>query len=583
MGIPSYFKHIISKYDRIFKKRQSISKIDNLYIDSNSIIYDSLRSIDIDETTNKESFERDLIMKVFEKILEYISKTSPRKNVIISFDGVVPLAKIEQQRQRRYKSALTSRVENMLKDGFLQGIKDEDKKKDYLTKSSFKWDQTAITPGTIFMNTLNDTLKYMFREYEINQENTPNIIFSGSDEVGEGEHKIFEYIRNHNHGNDITCVYGLDADLIMLSLNHLKYNKQIYLLREKPSYGDELDDIYDENELMFMSINHLANCILEMMVSVDSLETLPRNVKLDKIQDYMFISFMLGNDFMPHFPALNIRNDGIDVLFNHYKTCFNDSTTIIKHDKIIWKNLRKLMEMLSISEESLIIKQTNNMLKEEKSRLEREISIEPSNKEFNQINKDVSDKNEQLEEKIDTYIEKQMYSFSLIPTKNRIDERYISPTKDNNKWKSRYYRRLFNINYNNKDEVKEICMNYIEGLEWCYLYYNEACRNTMWKYNYAYPPLIEDLWKHIPIFETSFIETDIRYVDEIVQLCYVIPEDGFSLITKKIGDKLKETYPENYNDNLKYKWAFCKYFWESHVSFPEIDIDDFSKLVFENK
>ena len=62
--------------------------------------------------------------------------------------------------------------------------------------------------------------------------NVKNIIISASDEPGEGEHKIFEYIRTHQdeHKNSNTIIYGLDADLIMLTLNHLRICKKFIFI-----------------------------------------------------------------------------------------------------------------------------------------------------------------------------------------------------------------------------------------------------------------------------------------------------------------------------------------------------------------
>ena len=60
------------------------------------------------------------------------------------------------------------------------------------------------------------------------------MIISTSNEVGEGEHKLFQYIRDIPHFNDTTVIYGLDADLIMLCLNHLSFAKKLYLYRETP-------------------------------------------------------------------------------------------------------------------------------------------------------------------------------------------------------------------------------------------------------------------------------------------------------------------------------------------------------------
>ena len=45
MGIPSYFSYIVKNHANIIKKINKLEQIDNFYLDSNSIIYDTLRLI----------------------------------------------------------------------------------------------------------------------------------------------------------------------------------------------------------------------------------------------------------------------------------------------------------------------------------------------------------------------------------------------------------------------------------------------------------------------------------------------------------------------------------------------------------
>ena len=80
------------------------------------------------------------------------------------------------------------------------------------------------------MNKLNTKVNSYFKT-RVSKLNVANIIISGSNDVGEGEHKIFEYIRKNKekHANEITFIYGLDADLIMLALNHLDICNNLYL------------------------------------------------------------------------------------------------------------------------------------------------------------------------------------------------------------------------------------------------------------------------------------------------------------------------------------------------------------------
>ena len=141
--------------------------------------------------------------------MEYIKEISPTKLVYIAFDGVAPIAKLEQQRQRRYKSWYKNKIiENIYKS----------------KEHTPNWDTSQITPGTKFMNELNIKLKLFFENEAIKQQlNVDEIIVSTSLEHGEGEHKIFHYIRNLQYDENYKhVIYGLDADLIILSLTMLK-------------------------------------------------------------------------------------------------------------------------------------------------------------------------------------------------------------------------------------------------------------------------------------------------------------------------------------------------------------------------
>ena len=104
MGIPSFFSYIIKNHPEIIKQIANNNLIfNNFYLDSNSIIYDSMRQIEYQN--NDREFEEELIKKVCKKIDEYIKIISPDGIIYIAFDGVAPVAKMEQQRTRRYKSS----------------------------------------------------------------------------------------------------------------------------------------------------------------------------------------------------------------------------------------------------------------------------------------------------------------------------------------------------------------------------------------------------------------------------------------------------------------------------------------------
>ena len=526
MGIPSYFSHIIKSHNIINKLSSYSNSCHNLYLDSNSIIYDCVRSHDIDN--NSISFNI-IINAIISKIENYIIKIKPTKKVIIAFDGVAPIAKLDQQKQRRYKSQ------------YQKEILKEIQKEKYVDS----WNTLAITPGTEFMNTLNKEIYSYFNK----KNNHIQYIVSCSDQVGEGEHKIYQYIReNIEHKNEKTIIYGLDADLIMLSLNHLQYCKEIFLYRETPEFIKSINSELEPNEDYLLDINELGNeLFLDFIDSTDSSLVNNNNLKMCKLSDYIFLCFLLGNDFMPHFPAINIRTGGIDKLVSAYKHCIPSNEYITDSISINWNLLRKIIEFLTTMEEIYL---KDEIKKRNKFKI---YNMKSSNEE---------------------HLIKQ---FDLLPMIDRSVESQINPSHSN--WKFNYYSLLFDIDpdYNRK---KQICENYLQGLEWCFFYYNKGCIDWKWKYKYNYPPLIQDLLLFVPINKTTFIESKpIQAIHPLSQLSYVLPIAGFKLLPINLSQHLLNNHKEWFQETNDFSWAFCKYFWESHVIFPEVDIDEIESIV----
>ena len=331
MGIPSYFSYIIKNYPNILKKfNKTCLTVDNLFLDSNSIIYDSMREIDYNG--NNDDFEKKLVNAVCNKIESYIQQISPRNTLHISFDGVAPVAKLNQQKNRRYKSWFINNYDN---------------------NSKPQWNSASITPGTEFMNKLNLQVRYHFRKPKMH--GVSKIIVSGSDIPGEGEHKIFDYIRSNSNtiNTQTSVIYGLDADLIMLTINNLSYCENMYLFRETPDYIKSIDKSLDPNFMYVIDIPEFKKYLNQYLNNDKEPSTLEQK---QKVFDYIFLWFMLGNDFLPHFPALNIRTNGMDILLETYRNVLgNSNKNIINNGQIVWKNFRVLVKELANNEEVNII------------------------------------------------------------------------------------------------------------------------------------------------------------------------------------------------------------------------------------
>ena len=111
MGIPSYFSYIIKNHHKIIKEHYK-SHIHELYFDSNSIIYDSIRNIlKKDELQLQvEVKHKQLYHSICLQLEIYIKQINPTDMVYISFDGIAPFAKLKQQRDRRFKSQYTKQI-----------------------------------------------------------------------------------------------------------------------------------------------------------------------------------------------------------------------------------------------------------------------------------------------------------------------------------------------------------------------------------------------------------------------------------------------------------------------------------------
>ena len=87
MGIPSYFSYIVKNHGSIIRKISALKNpVNNLYLDSNSIIYDVYRNIPV-EGLSKVDYELKIYEAISNKISEYIEKVKPQDNIFIAFDS----------------------------------------------------------------------------------------------------------------------------------------------------------------------------------------------------------------------------------------------------------------------------------------------------------------------------------------------------------------------------------------------------------------------------------------------------------------------------------------------------------------
>ena len=258
---------------------------------------------------------------------------------------------MNQQRSRRFRSAKEAKEKDEDKEEFAKMLQSQNGglvNEGAMAMAQKKtWDSNAITPGTPFMDILAASLRY-WCAYKINTDaawEKVKVIISDATVPGEGEHKIMQFIRSQrsspeHDANTRHVIYGLDADLIMLGLAthepHFRVLREDVFFQESksrtcricgqkghiaeackgqaaPKEGDfgEKDKALADKPFIWLHVSVLRE-YLEVELHVPQQ---PFKFDLERaLDDWVFMCFFVGNDFLPHLPSLDIRENGIDTL-----------------------------------------------------------------------------------------------------------------------------------------------------------------------------------------------------------------------------------------------------------------------------
>lgn len=487
MGVPGFFSWIIencNKNDIVVPTSYLDMNNAILYIDFNCLLHPQcflvlnyynkmMIKIKEDKLTNS-MFERST------NYIDYLIKITKAKTVYIAVDGVAPLAKVSQQRKRRFKTVVENRMITKIKDKY--GISD----------NINAWDNTCITPGTEFMVKLDKYLQDYVKSKNI------EVTYSSCFEEGEGEHKILQHIRdNKNSYNDKNIIiYGLDADLIFLALASGINN--IYLLREHSEFSktsSESTRVTDlhvvEQEFKFVNIKELRRSILNIYSEKYGLNIV---IELEDryVNDFIFICYLLGNDFLPHLPGLSIKTNGLNIIMNAY------CESLLKSKSFALNNSKEvdtyfLSMLLSIIRSNVNIRSKpkyNYHMPEFKTECDRDIW-----------------KLQKLQHPmVNKWINIQVHKYKYD------DYKYL------------YYQSFFGSNRG----VQNVCAEYYKGLQWVTKYYFDKVASWSWQYPYTHGPFIDDLIKYEDNTKHKFsLDTPLTPYQ---QLLAVLPPSKFNLI-----------------------------------------------------
>jgi len=533
MGIERFFSAINKNFDVVDEIMLGKKiKCNTFLIDFNSIIHytsskllNEMNKKEIEtELINLDEIEDKIILEVKNYLDDLLSKVDT-KLVYIALDGVPTLAKMLEQKKRRFIGDLIDKLVSKY-------------------ALPYNFNKSLISPGTKFMKKVITYLN--------NEEFQNDTIISDTNDTGEGEFKILDYIRKNKI--DDFVIYSPDADLIVLSMILWTENKEseIKILR------------FDSNTevLNIIHINSLINYFVFYQEERIKMEL----DQIKYIRDLCLIFTIFGNDFLPKIEQISVNMD-LYLLFDLYLINLVDNGYILNDELlIIPKSIHNYFSLLN--KYSHLLERRNSMLYKYQNfnyAFTVNLYMDIQNNKTNDYyifyldfidNFDFSNRygklqyylftNEEIKKLLDNfkfknnfnqnYIEKKMHYQKMIPYEYKsTDKKHLIRMKDlslrdrelyliNNKL-DKYYH-LFNPTnkISKRDDVKSMVNEYLKGLSWLVNYYYKSLNDEFWFYKFHDSPSIKNL---IDYFNNQSVNFEFKeaYLDisPIEQVMYITP------------------------------------------------------------
>lgn len=540
MGVPALFRWLSKKYPKIispvveaessaeygrvpaYADANPNGELDNLYLDMNGIVHPCSHP----EHKAAPETEDEMFLDVFRYTERVLMMARPRKVLMIAVDGVAPRAKMNQQRARRFRAAADAKAQNEANERQARDAEARGEAID-VAIAKRKWDSNAITPGTPFMDGLAAALRYWVA-YKLATDGgwrDLQVIISDATVPGEGEHKIMSFIRLQrldplHDANTTHCIYGLDADLIFLGL--ATHEPHFRVLREDVFARDG-----SSRPFLWLHVNVLREYLeAELRVPMQPRWDLER-----AIDDWVFMCFFVGNDFLPHLPSLSVRDNGIDILLGCWKQVIAASDYLTCDGALNLAAVELLMRVLTPKEDGIFRRRFEREQRFENSTKRRKVALENEKHTRRQFSATVSKGKERAPLTADPTMPLMDTAGNLVEGYAAMSNRDIvhglgditkalsnkdaadrmrgllgeakapekreaeDPVRNHEAgYRERYYASKFGAALAQQiDEArKNVVRLYLEGIAWVLLYYYQGCPLWQWYFPYHYAPFAAD-------------------------------------------------------------------------------------------
>ncbi|XP_048018576.1 5'-3' exoribonuclease 1 isoform X2 [Megalobrama amblycephala] len=571
MGVPKFYRWISERYPCLSEvvKEHQIPEFDNLYLDMNGIIHQC--SHPNDEDVHFRISEEKIFADIFHYLEVLFRIIKPRKVFFMAVDGVAPRAKMNQQRGRRFRSA--KEAEEKIKKALEKGE---------VLPTEARFDSNCITPGTDFMARLQEQLKY-FVHNKLSTDKSwqgVNVYLSGHETPGEGEHKIMEFIRSESSkpGHNLNtrhCLYGLDADLIMLGLT--SHEPHFSLLREEVRFGGKKSQkrITAPEETTF----HLLHLSLMREYIDYEFSELRNKISFEYdleriIDDWVLMGFLVGNDFIPHLPHLHINHDALPLLYRTYISVLPSLGGYLNENgHLNLAHFEKYLEKLSdfdrehFSEVFVDLKWFES--KVGNKYLNEAAGLAAEEADVKDLKKSKSSDDSLCLSALDGVRESHSAQGREGAEEDGEDDDMFET--EFRQYKRTYYMTKMDVEVVSDEFLANQAKCYVEGIQWILHYYYHGVQSWSWYYPYHYAPFLSDV-RNISSLKLTFDLA--KPFMPFEQLLGVLPSASKDLLPQcyqhlmtSLSSPIVEYYPQDFKTDLNGKQQE----WEAVVLIPFID------------